>query len=106
MPTSTSATRAHGRVGPNTIHAAAIWKCERVGGGDGMNDQRVLSAAVTIVLLALLTTSCGGGGGGKNRNFELPAGTAFDTTRSGRVLVAVETHNECDDDHECAAATS
>ncbi len=59
--------------------------------------------SLATIALAFAVASCGGGGG-KNRSFQLPAGTEFDATPSDRVLIAVETHNECTAG-ECVAPT-
>jgi hypothetical protein len=52
---------------------------------------------LAALALATLVAACGGGGGDSDdRDFQLPAGTEFDTVRSGRALVVVEARNECD----------
>jgi hypothetical protein len=53
---------------------------------------------------ALLVTvaACGGGGGGQH-TFDLPPGTAFDTTPSDRMLLVVESKNQCGDSRSCVA---
>ena len=67
-------------------------------------DRRGAFAAAALTL-SLLLAGCGSNGG-KDRSFQLPPGTEFDAARSGRVLVAVETHNDCTAEAECAAPTS
>ncbi len=54
--------------------------------------------------LALLVTvaACGGSGGGQH-TFDLPAGTELDTTASDRVLLVVESKNQCGDSRSCVA---
>lgn len=61
-------------------------------------------AHVAAVLACLVLTACAGGG--KDRGFELPAGEEFDTVRSNKVLVAVETLNECEGSDCVSAPTS
>jgi hypothetical protein len=50
---------------------------------------------------ALLLTVVAGCGSGSNKLFVLPAGTAFEGTRSDRVLVVVESQNACADIGTC-----
>jgi hypothetical protein len=54
--------------------------------------------------LALFVTAaaCGGGSGGGQHTFNLPAGTELDTTPSDRVLLVVESKNQCGDSRSCA----
>jgi hypothetical protein len=52
-----------------------------------------------MVLVSMSIVACAGGG--KDRNFELPAGNELDSVRSDKVLVVVESHNDCDDDGTC-----
>jgi 6-phosphogluconolactonase (cycloisomerase 2 family) len=48
--------------------------------------------------------ACGGGGGsGGQHTFNLPAGSEFDTTPSDRVLLVVESKNQCGDSRSCVA---
>jgi len=70
-----------------------------------VSDRRRTVCRAACVALALAVASCGSGGG-KDRGFQLPPGTEFDTIRSGNVVVAVETHNDCTIEAECAAPTS
>ena len=56
-------------------------------------------ARFAAVLLGILMASCAGGG--KDRGFELPAGNEFDALRSNKVLVVVESLNECDPGRNC-----
>ncbi len=58
-------------------------------------------APVLIVTAALFLSACAGGG--KNRDFSIPAGGEFDTVRSDKALIVVESHNECHDDNACVS---
>jgi hypothetical protein len=55
------------------------------------------------VTLFVGTAACGGGGGSSDHTFNLPAGTAFDTAASDRVLLVVESQNQCGGDNTCVA---
>jgi len=68
----------------------------------GTKMRRGLAAApVAVMLGGLLLTACAGGG--KDRNFSLPAGKELDGIRSDRVLVVVESQNECGSDNSCVS---
>jgi 6-phosphogluconolactonase (cycloisomerase 2 family) len=70
--------------------AAAGWRAARGG-------------AVAMMLMTL-AVGCGGGGGGDDEHtFDLPPGTAFDSAASERVLLVVESKNQCRDNGTCAA---
>jgi hypothetical protein len=55
--------------------------------------------------LALLVTAatCGGGGSSGQHTFDLPPGSALDTTPSDRMLLVVEAKNQCGDSGTCIA---
>ncbi len=55
-----------------------------------------------LVLLAS-AIGCGGGSGNSKHTFNLPDGTTFDTDASNRVLLVVESRNQCHDSGDCAA---
>ena len=60
-----------------------------------------MAACFAMALGCLQLTACAGGG--KDRNFSLPAGTEFDGVRSDKVLVVVESQNQCDPSRDCVA---
>ncbi len=62
------------------------------------------AALLGAIVGGLVLAACGGSG--KDRSFELPAGEEFDATRSGKVLVVVESTNECDPARDCVPAPS
>ena len=55
------------------------------------------------VAMLVVTAGCGGGGGSDQHTFDLPPGTAFDSAASDRVLLVVESKNQCGDNGTCAA---
>ena len=61
-------------------------------------------ARVASVLVCLALAACAGGG--KDRGFDLPAGEQFDSVRANKVLVVVETLNECEQGSCVSAPTS
>lgn len=63
-----------------------------------------VARTLAAVAVSLLVTACAGGG--KNRDFSLPAGSALDSVKSDKVLVVVESHNECRDDGSCVTVPS
>lgn len=58
-----------------------------------------MATALLVALVSLGLAACAGGG--KDRNFELSPGSELDGVRSDKVLVVVESRNECDDDGNC-----
>lgn len=54
-------------------------------------------------LALLVTVAACGGSGSSQHTFNLPAGTELDTTASDRVLLAVESKNQCGDSRSCVA---
>jgi len=54
-------------------------------------------------LAVLVTAAACGSGGSSQHTFNLPPGTEFDTTASDRVLLAVESKNQCGDSRSCIA---
>ena len=58
-----------------------------------------VAAYFVVALGCLLLMACAGGG--KDRNFSLPAGTELDSGRSDKVMVVVESQNQCDNDNAC-----
>ncbi len=59
---------------------------------------------VLVTLASLWLAACAGGG--KDRDFSLPAGSELDSTRSEKVLVVVEAHNECGGTEPCVTPPS
>lgn len=55
------------------------------------------------LVLLTMAAACGGGGGSSQHTFDLPPGTAFDTAPSDRVLLVVESKNQCRENGTCAA---
>jgi hypothetical protein len=61
-----------------------------------------VATPLLVVLVSLCLAACAGGG--KDRDFSLPAGSELDGLRSEKVLVVVESRNECGDDGNCVPA--
>ncbi len=61
--------------------------------------RRAARRAGLVLVIGIL--GCGGGGGSKH-TFDLPAGSEFDTVASDRVLLVVESRNQCRDSGDCA----
>ncbi len=60
--------------------------------------------SLLAITAAVVVSACAGGG--KNRDFSLPAGENLDSVRSDKVMVVVESHNECGNDNNCVAVPS
>jgi hypothetical protein len=60
--------------------------------------------AAVALLMTLAIGGCGGGGGDDEHTFDLPPGTAFDAEAGDRLLLVVESQNECRDKGTCAAS--
>ena len=60
-----------------------------------------MATPLVVALGCLLLTACAGGG--KDRDFSLPAGSELDAGRSEKVLVVVESLNECGSEIPCVS---
>jgi hypothetical protein len=60
-----------------------------------------VAAPLAAVFGCVLVAACASGG--KDRDFSLPAGTELDRNRSDKVLVVVESQNECGADNPCVS---
>lgn len=64
----------------------------------------VRGAVRQVALACLLTVAaCGSGGSGGQHTFNLPAGSELDTVPGDRVLLVVESKNQCGDSRSCVA---
>jgi hypothetical protein len=64
---------------------------------------RVARHVGLVLLLGLAACGSSSSGNDNTHTFDLPPGTAFDTTPSNQMLLVVEAHNQCGNSRSCVA---